>query len=263
MNSYKEIHEKKRGKILSSVEINKVIDVWRENVAALRGTCKNSHIYAKMCKELECYGILLTPNELRTRINNLSRKYRSEKNKMGKSGGSRSVWAYFETLNEFLQAYKQNNTVDLMDESLVTVSNTSSEKSLGLENSKEMNLEDFEFDEDSEYCVLYTQVSEPISPQSLKEEFPNNDEHSTSGSLSSTEASIPSSSSLLSGTSTKPSSSAKHARRRNIQERLFEMAQNENEKFEQFLKESQKIDQQVIELMKENNQLIEKMINKM
>ncbi|XP_058817749.1 uncharacterized protein LOC131681061 [Topomyia yanbarensis] len=176
---------KKNGKILSGREIFRVIDVWSENVAALRGTCKNSHIYAKMCEELQVYDIHLSPNELRTRIHNLSRKYRSEKNKMGTSGGSRSTWTYFETINAFLRSYKSNNMVDMMDESIISESETGSKEPVCIDDLECKGTEESElFDESSEYCVIYTQVSEPASPQSPLQEF-SNKESASSPKLSS------------------------------------------------------------------------------
>ncbi|XP_001656239.2 uncharacterized protein LOC110675840 [Aedes aegypti] len=291
------ISEKKPLKVLSSDEINRVIDVWSENVDALRKTCKNSHIYLKMCEQLRSYGIRLTPTELRNRIHNLSRRYRAEKNKMGVSGGTRSTWTYFEALNCFLKSFKQNNMTELMDESFVADSKAASKHPEAIEEpecmefaesmrddpegmkdpenpAESMDLqekEDFEgelLDDDSEYCVLYTQVSEPESPRSplstISQDFLNNDEPATSS------AGPSKSPSTFGEPSATPSTSKTRAKfappkrgKKNIQERLLDLAEKENEKFETFMSESLAYDQQIIEQMRQNNELLKKVIEKM
>nr|XP_029723193.1 uncharacterized protein LOC109422957 isoform X1 [Aedes albopictus] len=106
---------------LGKNEIHKVIDVWKENITSLRASVKNSHVYQKMCDQLKELGVVLTTEELRNRINNLTKKYRAEVNKMGTSGGSPSTWAFFNDLHQFLSGYKQNRVVELMEESLVNM----------------------------------------------------------------------------------------------------------------------------------------------
>lgn len=67
---------KRKITVLDKSEMYIVIEVWKENVEALRSTSKNSHIYKKMCEELKAYGLALSPEELKNRLNNLTRKYR-------------------------------------------------------------------------------------------------------------------------------------------------------------------------------------------
>lgn len=144
--------------------------------------------------------IILSPTELRTRIHNLARKYRSEKNLMGKSGGSRSTWAYFEELNAFLQGYKQNNLTEMMDESIGPESDNVDEDMENQDDVDNVATGDLEIeylDEDSEYCAEYTQAVEHPSSQSPSQGYLNINEPASS--------STPSSSS---GRSNKPSKRA-------------------------------------------------------
>ncbi|XP_053686314.1 uncharacterized protein LOC128735855 [Sabethes cyaneus] len=115
-----ETTRKRKATVLAKTEMLVVIEVWKENVQALRSNAKNSHIYAKMCEELRGLGVDVTPVELKNRIHNLTRKYRTERNAMGPSGGSPSTWEYFDTLHSFLHGFKQNSTRELMDEVIGT-----------------------------------------------------------------------------------------------------------------------------------------------
>lgn len=281
--------EKKQGKVLHSSEIHKLIDVWRDNVDALRANSKNSHIYKKMCEELKDYGIELTPNEVMNRIHNLARRYRKEKNMMGPSGGTRSTWAYYETINSFLHKYKQNNMIKLMDESVVPDKDDSGNKEMKqneedwngeAEATENMETDNFDveyLEEDSDYCMMYTQSSSAQSPLlSTSQECLNNDESTSSSAYSLKPSAIPSTSGERSATplssgrpSATPSSSKNGAKfappkrgKKNIQERLLDLAERENEKFESFMTESLECEHQIIELMKKNNELLEKVVDK-
>lgn len=67
---------KKRRRCLSSEQLNKFIDVWRNYVQELRKVRKNNHVIKEMQKELKEVGIDLDPKEIRTRINNLTKRLR-------------------------------------------------------------------------------------------------------------------------------------------------------------------------------------------
>ncbi|XP_055632718.1 uncharacterized protein LOC129773169 [Toxorhynchites rutilus septentrionalis] len=104
-----ELAKKRKATMLDKSGMLVVIEVWKDNILSLRSTSKNSHIYKQMCEELKGHGVILTAVELKNRINNLSRKYRFERNAMGPSGGSPSSWDYFDILHSFLHTYKQNS----------------------------------------------------------------------------------------------------------------------------------------------------------
>lgn len=69
--------EKKKKKLLSSGETTGFIDVWRGKIEELRGQRKNLHVLQEMGTLLkENYGIILSVQEIRTRIHNLTKRFR-------------------------------------------------------------------------------------------------------------------------------------------------------------------------------------------
>ncbi|XP_022231268.2 uncharacterized protein LOC111080119 [Drosophila obscura] len=82
---------------------NLLIDVWQEKIDDIRGPRKNSHIYiAHSMKEA---GLDMEWPEDRSKIENLTKKYKTEKNIIGPSGGAPSGWQ----LNSFLGSFRINN----------------------------------------------------------------------------------------------------------------------------------------------------------
>lgn len=206
---------KRKANVLEKTEMLVVIEIWKENVEALRSTTRNSHIFKKMCDKLRHHGVELTPVELKNRINNLTRKYRNERNAMGPSGGSPSTWDYFEIIHNFLHSYKQNSTREMMDEVIGT---------------------DVEYGE-AEY---------------LEEEDDQHDQSLT-----------PSTSSPIPSSSGGARSSAPKIKKRNVQEKILQLAEKENAIMEAYLEHAKSTDLEIVGLMKENNDLMRKMIDKM
>ncbi|XP_070855249.1 uncharacterized protein [Drosophila suzukii] len=86
-----------------------LIDIWQENIEELRGARKNVHIYMEMAQTLMEAGFDVSCKDVRTKIENLTKKYRQEKNKMGPSGGAPSSWQHYELVHSFLGAYRIHN----------------------------------------------------------------------------------------------------------------------------------------------------------
>ncbi|XP_070855186.1 uncharacterized protein [Drosophila suzukii] len=86
-----------------------LIDIWQENIEELRGARKNVHIYMEMAQTLMEAGFDVSYKDVRTKIENLTKKYRQEKNKLGPSGGAPSSWQHYELVHSFLGAYRIHN----------------------------------------------------------------------------------------------------------------------------------------------------------
>ncbi|XP_070854802.1 uncharacterized protein [Drosophila suzukii] len=83
-----------------------LIDIWQENIEELRGARKNVHIYMEMAQTLMEAGFDVSYKDVRTKIENLTKMYRQEKNNMGPSGGAPSSWQHYELVHSFLGAYR-------------------------------------------------------------------------------------------------------------------------------------------------------------
>lgn len=64
----------KKRKLLSQKETAIFIEVWRSKISELRGSRKNNHILKEMVADLSKNGIFLSVEEVRTRINNLTKR---------------------------------------------------------------------------------------------------------------------------------------------------------------------------------------------
>jgi len=53
-----------------------MIDIWKENLEQLRGALKNFHIYMEMAQTLMEAGFDVSYKDVRTKIENLTKKYR-------------------------------------------------------------------------------------------------------------------------------------------------------------------------------------------
>jgi len=53
-----------------------LIDIWQENIEELRGARKNVHIYMEMAQTLMEAGFDVSYKDVRTKIENLTKKYR-------------------------------------------------------------------------------------------------------------------------------------------------------------------------------------------
>ena len=53
-----------------------LLDLWAENIEDLRGIRKNSHVFAEIAQALNEAGVMMTGEEVRVKIKNLTSKYR-------------------------------------------------------------------------------------------------------------------------------------------------------------------------------------------
>lgn len=67
----------KKKKIWSNAEESVLCDIWATKIDMLRGARKNSHILEEMRLELDSIcGIIVTKDEIKTKIHNLTSRYR-------------------------------------------------------------------------------------------------------------------------------------------------------------------------------------------
>ncbi|XP_075167576.1 myb/SANT-like DNA-binding domain-containing protein 1 [Haematobia irritans] len=86
--------------------------MWEEYIDDLRGTRKNSHVYQEMAKKLEDVGFKGAWTDVRTKLDNLTRKY-SEKGKIGSTGGEPSNWQHYHKVHNILGSFKIHNVEQL------------------------------------------------------------------------------------------------------------------------------------------------------
>ncbi|XP_067128659.1 myb/SANT-like DNA-binding domain-containing protein 1 [Centruroides vittatus] len=111
--------EKKRSENWSEEEIAILIEIWREKIDDLRRAKRNKSIYEAMAAEIRLQrptSRARTWSEVRTKIKNLTAKYREEVTKIGHSGGSPSTWQYFQVVNLII-GHQPAQNVSLMKES--------------------------------------------------------------------------------------------------------------------------------------------------
>ncbi|XP_075149181.1 uncharacterized protein LOC142223218 [Haematobia irritans] len=70
-----------------------------------------------MAKKLEDVGFKGAWTDVRTKLDNLTRKYRSEKGKIGSTGGEPSNWQHHHKLHNILGSFKIHNVAENMFES--------------------------------------------------------------------------------------------------------------------------------------------------
>ncbi|XP_015042392.2 uncharacterized protein [Drosophila pseudoobscura] len=67
------------GRVKWSAALEKLlIDLWQEKIEDLRGPRKNSHVYMEMAESMKEAGIELGWGEIRTKLENMTKKYRIE-----------------------------------------------------------------------------------------------------------------------------------------------------------------------------------------
>ena len=53
-----------------------LLDMWAEKIEDLRGIRKNSHVFAEIAQAMNEAGVMMTSEEIRVKIKNLTAKYR-------------------------------------------------------------------------------------------------------------------------------------------------------------------------------------------
>ncbi|XP_036340746.1 myb/SANT-like DNA-binding domain-containing protein 1 [Rhagoletis pomonella] len=95
-----------------------LLEIWEANIVDLRGARKNGHIFKQMAESLKNAGVCVSSEEVRSKINNLTGKYRKEKGNIGVSGGSPSDWPHYQRVHAIIGGFKCNNIEELVEESV-------------------------------------------------------------------------------------------------------------------------------------------------
>ncbi|XP_054087516.1 uncharacterized protein LOC128922083 [Zeugodacus cucurbitae] len=70
-----------------------------------------------MAVELQQQGVLFTAAENKTKMHNLTQRFRKEKTAVGSTGGSSSKWHLYQKMSAILSPYFSYNTESLVEES--------------------------------------------------------------------------------------------------------------------------------------------------
>ncbi|CAD6996866.1 uncharacterized protein LOC110118635 [Ceratitis capitata] len=109
--------ENKLRTILSRQEIYKMIDLWGEYIDQLHAKHRNKDIYKDMSLEFRRrYRLTLSSGEIRTRINNLKKKFKLERKNV-LSGRGASKWPYYLKVHKILVEGKPSRLGESFEES--------------------------------------------------------------------------------------------------------------------------------------------------
>ncbi|ALC44180.1 l-3-j2D3, partial [Drosophila busckii] len=87
--------------VWSPKSTNILLKLWEKNLIGLRDDLKkNSEIHKEMAMDMAAYGP--TAKEIKTKMDNMLRKYRVEIEKMKKTNTTTSSWRYFKIIQTFL-----------------------------------------------------------------------------------------------------------------------------------------------------------------
>ncbi|XP_073838387.1 uncharacterized protein isoform X2 [Musca autumnalis] len=101
-----------------------LLEVWQNYMGQLRGCRKNSHILQEMAADLQKLGYNYTAGELKTKMHNVTARFRKEKQKIGTTGGSPSDWDLFKDVEMLLAPCKSINTEFLVLDSINNIDAT-------------------------------------------------------------------------------------------------------------------------------------------
>ncbi|XP_055714454.1 uncharacterized protein LOC129808697 [Phlebotomus papatasi] len=105
----------------SDGEVRMFISIWRDHHYDLRRQKRHRKVHQAMSEELKKNGVNKTENEVKTKIKNMTARYREEKRKVGTSGGSPSTWAFYEEMNSLIGNLPVNDE-NLVDEGNIIMS---------------------------------------------------------------------------------------------------------------------------------------------
>ncbi|XP_017021124.1 uncharacterized protein vers [Drosophila kikkawai] len=96
---FDQLYNKTERHIWKDDAIQMLLQLWAQHIRGLRGTMKNTVIYKEMEKQMSRFG----PShfEIKTKMDNMSRKFRLEAEKFRETGVP-STWAYFHRLQSLL-----------------------------------------------------------------------------------------------------------------------------------------------------------------
>ncbi|XP_054722804.1 uncharacterized protein LOC129232716 [Uloborus diversus] len=113
-----------------------LVNIWHENLANLRKSKRNRVVYEGMSCSFKTYGFTRSSAEISKKIQNLNRRYREEKTKIGTTGGEPSKWRFFQAVHEVigvLPCQDASSMVESMDNSFLADENTSLVTDMSLE----------------------------------------------------------------------------------------------------------------------------------
>ncbi|XP_054086480.1 uncharacterized protein LOC105217639 [Zeugodacus cucurbitae] len=82
-----------------------LLQLWRENLGKLRACKKNSHILMEIVVEMELQGFKYNLSELKTKMHNMSSKYKRERIQV-RSTGIPSLWEPYEEMDSLLTEFE-------------------------------------------------------------------------------------------------------------------------------------------------------------
>ncbi|XP_062550356.1 uncharacterized protein LOC134215123 [Armigeres subalbatus] len=103
----------------SAAQIDLLFELWADKIGALRGTRKNSHIFEEMRQSFNDHGYHVSATDIKTRIHNMTARYRKEKAAVGPSGGSPSEWSLFDRVNGILGSFRIHNVNSVVVDSII------------------------------------------------------------------------------------------------------------------------------------------------
>ncbi|KAH8376510.1 hypothetical protein KR200_010578 [Drosophila serrata] len=83
-----------------------VVDLWEEYIDDYFGARKRRLIYKDMAERITAAGLAVIWTDVRNKLENLTRKYRIEKEKVMSNQGSPSRWRHFEKIHSILSDVK-------------------------------------------------------------------------------------------------------------------------------------------------------------
>ncbi|XP_062551374.1 uncharacterized protein LOC134216524 [Armigeres subalbatus] len=113
-----EVKKKSTRNIWSAAQMQLLFELWADKIIDLRGVRKNSHVIEEMRITFEEHGFSVPSSEIKTRIHNLTARYRKEKSQIGPSGGAPSKWPYFSEIHKILGNFRINNVSEVVQESI-------------------------------------------------------------------------------------------------------------------------------------------------
>ncbi|XP_004518891.1 uncharacterized protein LOC101455486 [Ceratitis capitata] len=115
MDEESENVNKRRNKWVKEVE-NLFLHLWRERLDKLRACRKNSHILMEIAVEMELEGYKFSILELKTKMHNMTAKYRKEK-KQFRATGIPSDWEPYEEMESLITEFERGRSEALDRES--------------------------------------------------------------------------------------------------------------------------------------------------
>ncbi|XP_062540636.1 uncharacterized protein LOC134208753 [Armigeres subalbatus] len=96
----------------SAAQVDLLLKLWEDKVGAFRGGRQSSRAFRKIRRSFIDHGYDVSKKDIITRVHNITARYRREKAKMGRSGGTSSEWPLFERVHGILGSSRMHNVND-------------------------------------------------------------------------------------------------------------------------------------------------------